>query len=101
MGEDDLSNSASGASGARVVIANLVVDSPAHRAGLKLGDLILRFEKDRVRNNLDLRKKLDQKKPEQVVKLQIYRRGKGLIDIPLKLGVIPKADDLPVDKDLL
>jgi serine protease Do len=101
MGEDDLSNSASGASGARVVIANLVVDSPAHRAGLKLGDLILRFEKDRVRNNLDLRKKLDSKKPEQVVKLQIYRRGKGLIDIPLKLGVIPRADDLPVDKDLL
>lgn len=85
----------------RVVIANIVVESPAHRAGLKLGDLIVRADGKAVRNDLDLKKIMAQKKPGSVLALDLQRGQQGRSQIRVPLGTTPKADDLPADKDLL
>jgi serine protease Do len=83
-----------------VIVTNLIVDGPAQKAGLRIGDLILSFEKERVIDKNHLQRLLSTRKPSENVNLRLYRRGKGFINTPMTLLDVPKAQDLPQEKDL-
>jgi serine protease Do len=83
-----------------VIVQNLIVEGPAHKAGLKIGDLIMGFDKEKVGDLNHLQRLMTGKEPADRVRLKIYRRGKGVSYVNIALEEVPEAKDLPVDKDL-
>ncbi len=100
LSRDDLEmeNASSGVYG--VIVDNLIVDGPAHQAGIKMGDLIMGFESENVTDINHLQRVLYKKKPNERVHLKIYRRGKGFINLVVNLESVPSTQDLPKEKDL-
>jgi C-terminal processing protease CtpA/Prc len=58
-----------------VVITRVAEDSPAARAGLKAGDVILRFDSEPVTTHNKLQRLINEAAPEQSVRLGISRNG--------------------------
>lgn len=83
-----------------VLVENLIVDGPAYRSGVRIGDLIMAMGKDKIVDLNSFQRKLGRKKPSDLARLKLYRRGKGFIHVNIKLAVIPKAEELPAEKDL-
>jgi serine protease Do len=83
-----------------VIATNLVIDGPAHKAGLKMGDLIMGLEDEKVRDLNHLQRLLGEKSPTDRVRFKIYRRSKGFLNLTVNLTEIPKTQDLPAEKDL-
>lgn len=84
-----------------VIVTNLIVEGPAQKGGLKIGDLIMGFDKNQVDDLNQLQRYMTSKAPSDSVRLKYYRRGKGYSNVTLKLEEMPKSGDLPVEKDLL
>jgi serine protease Do len=84
-----------------VIVANLIVDGPCHKAGLKLGDLVMAVGDDKVSDMHQLQRLMRTREPTDQVRLKVYRRGKGFMHITVGLEEAPKAGDLPVEQDLL
>ncbi len=84
-----------------VIVDNLIVDGPAAKAGLQVGDLIVAQGGKDLRNLVDLQDLLSSKKAGEVLKLKLFRRKQGYVTIDLLLGEIPSARDLPDNEDLL
>jgi serine protease Do len=59
-----------------VAVARVVEQSPAERAGLKAGDVILRFDNEAVGSTRKLNRLIAEAAPEQVVRLTISRNGR-------------------------
>ncbi|MDP6635496.1 MAG: PDZ domain-containing protein [Phycisphaerae bacterium] len=74
------------------MVANLVKDSPAHKAGVKQYDVIVGLDKGPVKDGQSLIKTLRNRKAGQKIKLWVMREGKK-IQIPVTLG-----KPVPVDK---
>lgn len=91
---DDLSNVYG------VIVTNLIVDGPAHKSSMNIGDLIVGFDKEKVQDMNHLQRLMTGKVPSDSVRLKVYRRGKGHSWHTLKLEEVPGSNDLPVDKDL-
>jgi serine protease Do len=83
-----------------VIITNLIVEGPGHHAGLKIGDLIMAMDNDKVTDLNQLQRLMSQKSPSDHVRLKIYRRGRGFFYVNLGLEEFPKTSDLPIAKDL-
>lgn len=83
-----------------VIISNLIVEGPAHKAGLKIGDLIMGFDKEKVADLNHLQRLMAGKEPADQVRLKVYRRAKGFSYVNISLTELPKSGDLPVEKDL-
>lgn len=83
-----------------VIIENLIVDGPAHKAGLKTGDLIMGLDGEKVFDMNHLQKLLGKKSPADRISVKLFRRGKGFMTLPVSLSAIPNAKDLPAEKDL-
>jgi S1-C subfamily serine protease len=83
-----------------VLVSNLVVEGPAHLQGVKMGDLIMGIEQQKVTDLNLLQRKLGDYKPKDKIKIRFYRRGQGYFEKVITLGVTPKAEDLPKEKDL-
>ena len=83
-----------------VIITNLIVDGPGHKAGLRIGDLIMGFDQEKVDDLNHLQRLMGGKEPTDRVRLKIFRRGKGFMNIGLGLEEFPKVNDLPIAKDL-
>jgi serine protease Do len=83
-----------------VIVTNLIVDGPAHKSSMQIGDLIVGFDKDKVSDMNHLQRLMTGKDPADTVRLKIYRRGKGHSYHTLKLEEVPGSKDLPIDKDL-
>lgn len=83
-----------------VIVTNLIVEGPGHKAGLKIGDLIMGFDHDKVNDMNHLMRLMSGKAPSDQVRLKVYRRGKGVSYMPISLTELPEASTLPVDKDL-
>ncbi len=83
-----------------VIISNLIVEGPAYKAGLKIGDLIMGFDKEKIADLNHLQRLMAGKEPTDQVRLKIYRRAKGFSYVNLSLTELPKSGDLPIEKDL-
>ncbi len=83
-----------------VIVANLVVDAPAHRSGIRIGDIVLQLDGRNIMDLNQLQRILLTKPPRGSVKMKLYRRGKGYLYATVPLEETPKADELPQEKDL-
>jgi len=70
---------------AGTLVANLVKDSPAHKAGVKRFDVIVGLNDTPVKDGPGLIKQLSEQKAGDKVKLWLMRKGKK-ISVPIKLG---------------
>ena len=78
--------------GEGVLIRDVRSGSPAEKAGLKAGDVIIKLSGERVRNASDLRTGLRGKRESKTVDVVILRKGTE-ITLPVTLeAVIPPAD---------
>jgi len=73
---------------AGLLIGSVEKDSPAYQAGLKRNDFIIELNGDRIRKGADLRLKIANLSPGDMVKLTIYRGDKKM-DVPVKIGEAP------------
>ena len=83
-----------------VIVTNLIVDGPGHKGGLKIGDLIMGLDQEKVDDLNHLQRLMGAKEPTDQVRLKIFRRGRGFMNIGLALEEFPKVNDLPIAKDL-
>jgi serine protease Do len=83
-----------------IIVANLVVDAPALKAGLKIGDVIVSADQRNILDLIQFQRFLFEKSRGDKIKLKIYRRGKGYLTATVVLEDTPKTEDLPQDKDL-
>lgn len=67
------------------LISSVAPGSPAEKAGLKQGDVILKFNGDSVKDNNDLVMKVTETPPGTTVHLEVFRNGRTLpIDVTLE-----------------
>jgi serine protease Do len=79
----------SDASGA--VVSQVEADSPAAKAGLKVGDVITELNGQKVSDAGQLQVEVGQKQPQTTIKLHVLREGKG-VDIPITLEALGSRD---------
>lgn len=84
-----------------ILIENLIIDGPAAKAGLQIGDLIMKVGEKPVRRVGQLQDLLGKRKAGERINLQVYRSKKGPVTITVELDDIPSAQDLPAGSDLL
>ncbi|MBC7530618.1 MAG: serine protease [Oligoflexus sp.] len=84
-----------------VLVENLIVDGPAAKAGLQIGDFILAMDEKTLLQVTDLNDFLDRHKAGKTVNIKIHRGGKGVMLLQLQLGDEPSAQDLPNASQLL
>ena len=73
------------------LVAQVISDGPAEKAGIKAGDIILSVEGRELEMASDLPPSVGRKHPGEKVKLNILREGKA-IDLNVELGALP-ADE--------
>lgn len=100
LSEDELSDEQDPVGVSGVIISDLVVEGPAQRSGLKIGDLLTQIESVKIIDLNQFQRLLNEKKPGQSVALKIYRRHSGRLNLKVHLGETPKASDLPSERDL-
>lgn len=83
-----------------VLVDNLIVDGPAHHAGLRIGDLIMGMDSKKIFDTNDFQRRLSVKSPADQVRLKVYRRGQGVVNVTIRLSAIPSSQELPEEKDL-
>jgi serine protease Do len=95
---DALSTSWPGVHG--IIVANIVVDSPAHKAGIQIGDVIVSLDSKRVADMNQVQRNIADRSIQSKVKIKIYRRGKGYVNTTASLEETPKTDELPQERDI-
>lgn len=83
-----------------IIVSNLIVDAPANKAGLRIGDIVMMADNEKILDLNQLQRFLLRKSTGSRVKLKIYRRGKGYLYATIALEETPKAQDLPQERDL-
>ncbi len=83
-----------------ILIDNLIVEGPAARATLQVGDLILSLGDQKIQSINDLQSFLRRSKPGDKMSVKVFRRRAGQLNLPIQLGEIPGAQDLPQERDL-
>lgn len=73
------------------LVSEVSPDSPAAKAGIKRGDVILKLNGEPVNSANDLRLRISQTAPGTSVKLQISRDGKAQ-DVAVVLGELPEKE---------
>jgi len=71
------------------IISDVSKNSPAEKAGIKQGDIVLEYNNKNVENIAALRNAIALMKPESEISLKIVRNGNPLM-IALKLGTNPE-----------
>jgi serine protease Do len=79
-------NDASGA-----VVTQVEADSPAAKAGLKIGDVIAELDGQKVSDAGQLQVEVGQKRPGTTIKLQVVRDGKN-VNLPVVLEAMGSRD---------
>ncbi len=82
-----------------VIVANLIVEGPAFKAGVKMGDVILSIGDTKISDMNHLQRVLTNLSPHEQIRIKIYRRQAGFMYLTISLEEIPKTEDLPVEKD--
>lgn len=85
---DDLKSFYNQESGA--IVTSVVKDSPADRAGLKRGDLIVAVDGQNVKSSSELKNLIGSLTPDKIVKLTIIRDGKKRV-VTVKLAELEES----------
>ncbi|MCM8766276.1 MAG: Do family serine endopeptidase [Candidatus Omnitrophica bacterium] len=80
-----------------VIVAEVISDTPAEKAGLKEGDIIKTYEGEKIKDSNDLMVKVGYTPVGKKVKLGIIREGKEL-DIVVEVGERPEEVSLAKEK---
>jgi serine protease Do len=80
------------------LVSEVVKDSPADKAGLKQGDIILEYNKLAVKTLQSFRNEISLMNPGTIVNLRVYRKGQ-LMSIPVTLGT--SNDTLAVNGNII
>jgi predicted metalloprotease with PDZ domain len=82
-----------------VMVESVAPDSPADKAGMKVGDIVLSVDGRDVKSSLDLRLALADKKPGETIRIDVQRgRGRQTLVTTVKERDTPRAfqlDELP------
>ncbi len=70
------------------LVSQVEPDSPAARAGLERGDIILKFNGEEINSSADLRARVAQTSPSTTVRLDIFRNGQTR-QVSVTLGELP------------
>lgn len=80
------------------LVGRLIDDAPAAKAGIELGDIILKFGSKSIDKSSDLPRAVGNTKPGTKTSVQVFRRGKTL-DLPITVAELepdePKAARSP------
>lgn len=76
---------------AGVEITRITPDSPADKAGLKSGDVILRYNGEMVEGNTQFRRLISETPSGRDVKLEVFRKG-GSQTVTVKVGERPEPN---------
>jgi serine protease Do len=76
------------------LVTEITKDSPAEKAGLKQGDIVLKYNNQHVVNIASLRNAIALMKPESKINLTVLRQGQTL-EIPIVIGTFPSAVEKP------
>lgn len=74
-----------------VLVADVIEDSPAEKAGLRDGDIILEVDGDEAGTNSRFRNRVSMLAPGTKVTLTVFREGKEL-DVRVSIGTFPKDE---------
>ncbi len=83
-----------------VIVTDVVKGSPAEKAGIKQGDLILEIDGKEVKNSIQLRAYVQSRKPGDKVKLKIIRDGKNL-ELSVTLGSADKLSSVQPSREAI
>ena len=81
-----------------ILVSEVQKDSPAARAKIKQGDVILRLSGEKLINTAELRNKVAMLAPGSIATLDIVREGKEMA-IDVKIGERPDGSDAPAVVD--
>ncbi len=73
-----------------VIIAQVVPGSPADKAGLKVGDIIVEYNGEKLKDARDLQFKVMKTKPGTKVELKVIRKGKEKV-VSVIIGELPES----------
>ena len=73
------------------LVSDISKDSPAEKAGIRQGDVILKLNQQPVANTAGLRNAISLMKPGTRVILTVMRSDKNVVEIPLEVGNFPTA----------
>ena len=82
------------------LILDVAEDTPAHKYGIKRGDLIYAINNKIIKDRAALQNTIAQYKPNEKIKLQIERNNKN-IEINIVLGNRTKVESVPTNKKVL
>ena len=75
-----------------VMIARMFRNSPAHKGGLKPGDLIVKIDGQSVEEANKARLLIFSRRPGEVLLFRVYREGREL-EIKVTAGSMPQYDE--------
>ncbi|MBN2543731.1 DegQ family serine endoprotease [bacterium] len=76
-----------------VLVGQVLEDTPAEKAGLKVGDVIIEMNGAEMENTYTLRNKIAATKPGTEVELTIVRKGKEKT-VTIELGTLPEDEEV-------
>ena len=79
-----------------VLIADVLEDGPADKAGIKSGDIIIELEGEKVKDNSSFRRNVARIMPNKKAKFTIVREGKRKV-VTIKVGLLPDEDRAEVE----
>ncbi len=71
-----------------VMVAGVIADTPAEKAGLKVGDIIVEFAGKEMKTPFDLLTQIIRSNCGEIIKAKVYRNG-GYLDFDLELEQCP------------
>lgn len=75
-----------------VIIAGIVKDGPADKAGLKVGDILLKLDNEKIRDTTQMLNQIAAYAPGEKKSVELLREGKKQT-ITIEIGVRPKPGD--------
>ncbi len=82
-----------------VLIGDVTKDSPAAKAGLKSGDVVVRLEGQDVKNLGEFRNRVAQTRPGSKVKLEVVREGDRKT-LEVTIGELPGSEEVAAAADV-